>query len=274
MIKKITSVGIVLAVSYAVMVTVMFFRQDGIVYFPDREMVRPADVGMFAIEEIPLKTEDGLTIWSWYAPAREERASLIFCHGNAGNLTSSHNHLTFFNSMGISVLAFDYRGYGKSEGRPTEEGTYRDAEAAWRYLTEVRGKPVDTIILYGHSLGGAVAAELATRRRPAALILESAFTSLPDLGEQHYPWLPVRLISRYKYGTIDKIASVSCPKLIIHSPADEIIPFSHGKTLYEKAAPPKEFLVAGGGHNDAIFVSRGTFQEGIRAFLEKHTSIR
>ncbi len=168
----------------------------------------------------------------------------------------------------LSVLIFDYRGYGKSGGSPSEEGTYRDADAAWGYLLHTRKVPPEKIVLFGRSLGGAVAAELARRTKPAALILESTFTSLPDLGAEIYPWLPVRVLSKFRYSTLDKIASLTCPKLIIHSPRDEIVPFGQGRALFERAAPPKTFLEIAGGHNDGFLLSETRYKEGLGIFLD------
>jgi fermentation-respiration switch protein FrsA (DUF1100 family) len=168
------------------------------------------------------------------------------------------------------VLIFDYRGYGKSEGRPSETGTYRDADAAWRYLLDVRGIPAGGVVIFGRSLGAAVAADLASRTRPAAVILESAFTSVPDMAAGIYPWLPVRLLSRYRYDNLGKVARIDRPLLLVHSRQDEIIPFAHGARLFEQAHGPKQFLEIQGGHNDAFLTSRRAYTHGLKSFLDTH----
>jgi len=164
------------------------------------------------------------------------------------------------------VLLFDYRGYGRSEGRPGEPGLYRDAQAVWSYLTQERGYTPDEIVLWGRSLGGAVVAELATQVAPRALILESTFTSAVDLGAEVYRWLPVRWMARMRYDTLAKIGDVTCPKLIVHSRDDEIVPFGHGERIYARAAQPKQLLAITGSHQDGFLVS-GNYRSGVGLFL-------
>lgn len=262
--------GLILFLSYSVILAVMYFKQDSMIYQPEKEIWQtPKNIGL-EYEEIILKTKDLITISGWYIPAQNEIGVILFCHGNAGNISDRLDSIRIFNSLGLSVFIFDYRGYGKSEGKPSEQGTYLDAEAAWDYLLNVKQKQSYKIVLFGRSLGGAVAAELALRNNPAGLIVESSFTSAPDLGAGFYPWLPVKLISKFRYSTIDKIGLINCPKLVIHSPADEIIPFEHGRALYAKASPPKEFLEIRGGHNEGFLASGGTYREGLGRFLRKY----
>ena len=261
--------GIVLVLSYLVILLFVYLRQDRMLYFPARDLWQvPSDRGI-AYEDLSLTTRDGLRISAWYLPAPHERGVLLFCHGNAGNMADRMDSLMIFHDLDLSVLIFDYRGYGKSGGKPSESGTYRDAEAAWDYLMRVKQIPPHRIVIFGRSLGGAVAAELAREKNPAALIIESTFLSVPDLGARLYPWLPVRLLSKFRYATVDKIGSISCPKLVIHSPDDEIIPFDQGRTLYEKSSPPKEFLMIRGGHNEGFLISGSLYRNGLKAFLEK-----
>ena len=258
------------ALTYLGLTVMIYFQQDGMVYVPERTITHdPKNIGL-EYEEVAVRTKDGISISGWYIPAKNEKAVILFCHGNAGNISNRLDSVRIFNNLSLSVLIFDYRGYGKSEGRPSEEGTYLDAEAAWDYLVTVKKIPPGRIIAFGRSLGGAVAAEIAARRSPAALIIESGFTSVPDLGKNIYPWLPVKLISKFHYATIDKIRTVRCPKLIIHSRKDDIVPFEHGRAIYEKAALPKEFLEIRGGHNDGFLLSGRIYTEGIEGFLERH----
>lgn len=262
--------GLVAAV-YAVIAVYAFATQARMIYLPHlpgRDYIgTPADLGM-EFETVGLLTDDGLRLEAWYVPAPEARATVAFFHGNAGNISHRLETLRMFHELGLSVLIVDYRGYGRSQGRPDEAGTYRDATAVWRYLTETRAVPAGTIILFGRSLGGAVALELATRVRPGGLVLESTFTTATDLAGTVYWFLPVRLLSRYRYASIDRIGRVRCPVLVIHSRDDEIIPYSHGRRLYDAAREPKRFLELRGGHNEGYALSHRAYLDGLRDFLD------
>ncbi len=261
---------LILLLSYAAIVVLMYLRQGSMLYLPQKELLTTPKNIHLPYEALRLRTSDGITISGWYVPAEKERAALIFCHGNAGNISGRLDSIAVFHRLGLSVMIFDYRGYGESEGRPSEPGTYLDAEAAWNYLTDVKETPPGRIIVFGRSLGGAVAAELALRRPPAALILEAGFTSVPDIGSTYYPWLPVRLLSKFKYASVEKVGAISCPKLIIHSPQDEIIPYAHGRKLFEVAGEPKTFLEITGGHNDGFLVSGSTYTDGLNDFVTEN----
>jgi len=261
------NVVIILLIFYLAFLITIYFMQDRMLYFPEREVVQtPNDIGL-EYEEVTLQTFDNVTISGWYIPAKHEKGVLLFCHGNAGNISHRLESISIFHNLGLSVLIFDYRGYGKSEGKPSEKGTYRDAEAAWDYLVEVKQKSPDRIIIFGRSLGAAIAADTAHKKTPAGLILESGFLSVPEMGKKHYPWIPVKYLSKFHYSTIDKIPLVTCPKLIVHSPDDEIVPFEHGKFLFEKAGQPKEFLQIKGGHNEGFLISEDIYIEGLRKFV-------
>jgi fermentation-respiration switch protein FrsA (DUF1100 family) len=192
---------------------------------------------------------------------------LLFCHGNAGNIAGRIRSLRLFHDLGLSVLIFDYRGYGRSEGRPSEAGTYADVRAAWRFLLEEEGLRPGEIVVLGRSLGGAVAIDLALLHPPAALIVESTFTSTIDLGSRLYPWLPVRWLGRIRYDSARKIGRVTVPKLFVHSREDDVVPFVFGRRLYDMAPEPKEFLEIHGSHAEAHFVSGERYREGLLRFL-------
>jgi len=259
--------GIILFLSYAAVVALMYFLQDRLLYLPLKELSQtPGDINL-EYEEINFKAKDGAEISGWYVGAENEMGVILFCHGNAGNISHRLDSLKIFNNLNLSVMIFDYRGYGKSPGKPTEQGTYLDAEAAWDYLIRVKQKPPESIILFGRSLGGAVAAEIAFRKKPAGLIIESGFTSVTDLAKKLYPWLPIKLISKFRYATIEKIGSIKCPKLIVHSPEDEIIPIEHGRKIYQKGSQPKEFLEIRGDHNAGFLISGKTYTGGLQKFL-------
>jgi uncharacterized protein len=255
--------GLVFLLSFS-----LYFRQESMLFFPELEIRHtPGDIGL-EYEEADFITKDGIAINGWYIPAEPDREVVLFCHGNAGNISDRLDSIKIFHDLGLGVLIFDYRGYGKSAGKISEEGTYMDAEAAWGYLTDVKGKAPGEIIVFGRSLGGAIAAETAVRKKTACLILESTFLSVPAIARKYYPWLPVGLISKYRYNTEEKVAAIGIPKLIIHSRADEIIPFEHGRLLYEKAAEPKQFLEIRGGHNEGFLLSRDIYNEGLMTFIE------
>ena len=256
--------------AYALMVLLLFLGQARLLYFPNipSRAVGPGpdSIGL-AYERVELLTDDGVRLDAWFVPAREPRGVVLFFHGNAGNISHRLDSLKIFNDLNLSTLIFDYRGYGRSEGKVSEQGTYRDAEAAWRYLTEQRSVPASQIILFGRSLGAAVAAHLAHHQKPAGLIIESGFVSVPELAAQLYPWLPARWLARFQYPTGEHLKMLSLPVLIVHSRNDEIIPFDQGRSLFERAHEPKQFLELRGGHNDGFLVSGQRYVSGLDAFV-------
>lgn len=262
--------AIIIAAIYLAVVLAVYLLQGRLLYVPQRKLdATPADAGM-DYADVTLQAADGVTLHAWHVRAPQEQALVLFCHGNAGNISHRLDSIVQFAGMGLSVLIFDYRGYGQSQGHPTEQGTYLDAHAAWDYLTGTLGTPPERIVVFGRSLGAAVAAGLARQVRPGALILESGFTSCADIGQQHYPWLPVRWLLKYRYPTIETVAHITCPTLIVHSPDDDIVPFSHGRHLYRAAAEPKSFLQISGDHNTGFLTSGETYTDGVRLFLEEH----
>jgi uncharacterized protein len=258
-----------IAVSITGVLALMFFLQSRLVYFPDAQIIAtPGDRGM-AYEEISFDAADGVQLSAWYVPSQENRGVVLFSHGNGGNISYNLPFVEILHRVGLSTFIYDYRGYGQSEGKPSEDGTYSDIAGAWRYLTETRKVPAGQILLYGQSLGGPIAAKLAAEKTPAMLILDSTFTSFVDIAGHHYPFLPVRWLARFEYNTLDHVKKVRCPVLVIHSPDDEIVPFSHGVALYEAAPEPKAFVKLRGGHNDALFLSAEAYRTGLGAFLKK-----
>ncbi len=264
-----TTIGVLL-LAYIGLCLLLFIFQKYLIYFPDKNiMFTPRDVGLI-YEDIYIETSDAERIHAWYIPSDSVKGVLLFCHGNAGNISHRLESIKIFNALSLDVMIFDYRGFGKSTGSPDEPGTYLDAEAVWEYLVRERGFPPGQIIIFGRSLGSAIAAGLSQKKKPAALILESSFTSIPDLGAKLYPIFPVRLLARYKYSTIKRLQNISCPILFIHSPNDEIIPYSHGQENYQTARKPKQFLEISGSHNDGFLVSGKNYYEGILNFLGEH----
>ena len=250
----------------------LYFSQSRLLYYPDMPSraleASPADIGL-AYDTVRLTARDGTRLHAWFVPATTARGTLLFNHGNAGNIAHRLDSINLFHSLGLNVLIFDYRGYGESDGKPSEKGTYLDVKAAWNYLLEERMISPEEIIIFGRSLGAAMAADLASQHPSAGVILESAFTSVPDMAASLYPWLPVRLLSRYRYNNLDKIGRITVPLLVVHSRDDEIIPYTHGEQLFAAATEPKQFLELRGGHNDGYHVSRKVYTKAVQQFLDE-----
>ncbi|MCP4566659.1 MAG: alpha/beta hydrolase [FCB group bacterium] len=261
---------IAVALIYIVILILVYALQSNMVFFPSRKLYATPQAAGLAFDNVTIQTEDGVSIHGWFVPADSARGTLLFCHGNAGNISNRIESIAQFNRLGLNVFIFDYRGYGQSEGKTTEDGTYLDADAAWQYLTLTRGIEPQQIIVFGRSLGGAIAAQLATQTNPKILIVESAFTSLPDAGAKHYPFLPVRLMARFKFNTKEYLTRINVPVLIIHSSVDDIIPFEFGQRLFEAAHEPKQFLEINGSHNDGYMVSADQYEAGVTAFLDTY----
>lgn len=255
--------GIVLFVLY-----VRYLEYRSVFYPSRRILATPADIGL-SFEDVYVKTQDGVTIHGWFIPVAGAKATLIFLHGNAGNIGDRMGKIQFFHDLGLNVLIIDYRGYGKSEGNPTEAGIYMDALAAYDYLTSRRDVNAQRLIAYGASLGGAVAIDLAAKRNLSCLIVDSAFTSAADMAKRIYPFVPSFLIG-IKMDNIGKVQALKIPKLFIHSKDDEIVPLELGRRLFEAAAPPKEFLEIAGSHNEGYFDSQDKIAGGISRFLKQY----
>ncbi|HOK95015.1 MAG TPA: alpha/beta hydrolase [Anaerohalosphaeraceae bacterium] len=248
------AIAVIAAAVYGGVGLLLYLFQPAMVYQPSRTYDNtPADAGL-VYESISLNTSDGQRLAGWFIPAghnANECWTILFCHGNAGNISHRLDTLKLFHQLGLAVLIVDYRGYGQSTGKPTEKGTLQDIRAGWDWLIK-KGIPARRIILFGRSLGGCIAALTAKDVNPAGLVLESTFTSIPDIGSHYYPWLPVRLFSRFRYDTLTAVRQLHCPILVIHSPDDEIVPFRFGKTIYDAANEPKWFGMLKGSHNEGF----------------------
>ena len=242
---------------------------DRLVYFPTRthDFGTPAALGL-AYEDVALTASDGVRLHAWYVPAPAARQTLLFLHGNAGNISHRLDKLAVFNDLGSNVLLLDYRGYGTSEGTPDEAGTYRDADAAYDWL-RARGVPPQQIVAYGESLGGPIATDLASRRPLGGLILESSPSSILEVARYHYPYLPVATFLSVRYDALAKIPDVHVPLLILHSPDDEVVPFSMAEQLYAAAHEPKQLIRLRGGHNDNFMVAADTYRAALNDFLQR-----
>lgn len=245
----------------------MYLRQPSMIFFPYTRLEQtPADWGL-EYEDVLLDTEDGLRLHGWYMPHFGAKQTVLFFHGNAGNISHRGDSVEIFHRLGLNVFIIDYRGYGKSQGKPDEHGLYKDARAAWRYLTEKRGFNQQDIILFGRSLGGVVAAELAAESQPAGLIIESTFSSARDVANVIFPVLSWLIFLRYDFNTAAHVARVSCPVLVLHSPDDDIIPFHLGEKVFQAANEPKSFIRMRGGHNNGFLVSQPDYEQAIGAFV-------
>jgi uncharacterized protein len=257
----------------AVLLLALFFLVQSfeaeLVYFPGPPPEEtPADHGL-AYEDVRLRTSDGVVLAAWFMPGDPAgtAGAVVFSHGNAGNIAGRIPGAQAFLEAGFAVLLYDYRGYGASAGTPGEEGTYRDAEAAYDWLVAERGFAPARVVAYGESLGGAVAVELARRRRVGAVFVENTFTSLPDVGARLYPYLPVRLLATIRYASVEKVGELGVPLLVAHSPEDDVVPFELGRALFDAAREPKAFITTGGAHNHGGILQRAEWQRAVADFL-------
>ena len=240
--------------------------QRRLIYFPSPGPVPPATAVSPTGRDVVLETDDGIRLDAWYFPGRG--GAMLVCNGNAGDRSMRAGLAVAFNRAGFSVLLFDYRGYGGNPGDPSEDGLAADARAAQQWLARQPDVDPRRIAYFGESLGAAVAVGLAVQSPPAALVLRSPFTSLPDVGAVHYPWLPVQRLLLDRYPSIDRIASVSAPVLVIAGDRDDIVPMSLSRRFYDAAAEPKRFvLVPGAGHNDPELVDGRRVLTEITGFL-------
>jgi uncharacterized protein len=226
-----------------------------------------------AFEEVWFESRDATRLHGWFIPApahaRWGHLVLLLLHGNGGNISHRGSFYQAWHELGINVFTFDYRGYGQSQGRPSEEGTYQDAQAAYAWLRK-RGFDSHQIIPIGKSLGGGIASELVLRERVGALILQNTFTSIPDIGSEMFPWLPVRRLARISYNTRSKLPSIHVPVLIAHSPNDQTIGIHHARQNFEVANHPKLFWELAGGHTDTVEAGKAIYLEGLQTFLSKY----
>jgi hypothetical protein len=252
------------------------WSEPRMLYYPVRELDSTPDKLGLKYEDVTLTTSDGIHLNGWFLPAPEppntnhpSRITVLFFHGNAGNISHRFEKLEILRDLGVDVFIIDYRGYGRSEGKPTEDGTYRDARAAYEYLTQTRHGGPKTLVVYGESLGSAVAADLASKVEVGGLVLEEAFTSVADVGQKMFPFLPVRWIVRNKYDTLSKMPRIHTPLLILHSRDDEFFDIRHAQRLLAAANEPKQLVELRGGHNDAFLTSAETYRNGLREFLAR-----
>lgn len=237
---------------------------------PDRTLEGDPSSAGLAYETVEFMAADGCRLHGWWIPHPAARGTILYCHGNAGNIGTRVDLAARLHGLGVNVLLFDYRGYGKSRGIPGERGLYLDAAAAYEVARARHGDAeIPPVLVYGASLGGPVAAEVAATKPVAGLVLECTFTSAIELGRIWYPRLPVGLIARYRFDTLGKLASVRAPVLVAHSPEDRLIPFALGKALFEAAGEPKTFVVLQGDHDEAGWNASPGYWSSLEGFVDR-----
>ncbi len=253
------------------------FIEKRLIFCPDRsnDSTTP-DIYGLEYDDVTFRTEDGLNLNGWFVPGKKSSPdvdlhTLLWFHGNAGNINRRLDNIKMiYDRVPVNVFIIDYRQYGRSEGKISEKGTYIDARAALAYLHSRKEINQEKIIFFGRSLGSAVAVELALKEKCRALILETPFTSIKEMGKKLYPFLPVSLLLRTKYDSLAKIRNIKVPILIMHGDNDKLVPFEHGRELYEAANEPKEFYtIPGAGHNDTHIEGGEDYFDVIRKFVNK-----
>jgi fermentation-respiration switch protein FrsA (DUF1100 family) len=245
-------------------------NEQRLVLHPTRVLTPPENTPDFHFTRVELDTRDNvrLVAWEMRCPAGDSSGVwILYFHGNAGNISDCVDRYRQLERLGVNVFAGDYRGFGESGGHPDEQGIYMDAETMLNYLTDVLRVRPDRIVLYGHSLGSAVAIELAGHRDAGCLVVEGAFTSMTERSQRLYPFLPVGLLGQYSFNSLARVRTLTLPKLFIHAADDRTVPFSQGKALYDAAPSPKSFLTLHGGHADCILSDDENFLNGMRSFL-------
>ena len=248
----------------------MYLQQGAMIFFPGRSLIATPATWRLDYEDVFLNTEDGVRLHGWYIPRQDSDRVLLFLHGNAGNISHRGESIAVFHRLGLNVLIIDYRGYGRSQGSPSEQGLYRDAAAAWHYLIDTRGFESKDIILFGRSLGGAVAARLASEVQAGALILESTFSSARDVASYLFPFLSRLMVLRYRFDTAGYLHSVASPLLVLHSPEDDIIPFYLGEKVYLAGGEPKAFVKMQGDHNSGFLQSQPRYEQELGRFIRSY----
>ncbi|HOK90103.1 MAG TPA: alpha/beta fold hydrolase [Candidatus Hydrogenedentes bacterium] len=258
---------------YAIAIAGIWLFQDRLMFGRrTHDFVETPATRQWPFEEVWLDVGNEKT-FGWWLPVYPERGAVLFSHGNGRNISGYLDDCAFFRDAGFSVLLYDYGGYGRSTGKPSESRCYADIRAAWDYLTRVRKIPPERVILAGCSMGGGVTADLAAQVHAGGVILESTFTSIPDVMSAMHWWIPARLIMRTQFRNIDKVVRITSPVLVAHSRDDAVVPFEQGRTLYERISAPKRFVELRGSHGKGKFASREVYEPAIQEFLRDKGTI-
>jgi len=262
------SIIMLLVIFYLIKAIRLYYRQGEHLYHPRKALSGcPSDVNM-SYEDVHFRTSDNILLHGWYCPRPNTGRVILLFHGNTGNISDTLDSLKLFADIGYSSFVLDYRGYGQSEGQPDEAGTYQDAEAAWDWLLQEQHFSPEDVIILGRSLGAAIGAHLASRHRAAAVVLESTFTSLPDIAAETHRLVPARLMTRFNYDTLSIISSIHSPILIAHGPDDNVIGYQHGKRLYAAANEPRVFLDIDSHHAEGYLRSGEHYSHALKKFLD------
>ena len=257
-----------LAGGYIILIALMSIFQSKLIYFPYTDInTNPQSIGL-EYESIIFKSSDKTELHAWYIPKKDAKTTLLFLHGNAGNISHRLDSIKIFNSLGMNVFIFDYRGYGNSDGRANEQNTYDDAKSAWDYLLKNKKVKAEDIIIFGRSLGGAIATNLGTKVQPKGMILESTFTSIKEFASDVYPFLPTFLIY-FNYETTKYLKDLNYPILVVHSEDDDIIPFRYGEAVFKNTNEPKSFVKIRGDHNYGFLYSKDIYLPALKKFLQE-----
>ncbi|NOR51921.1 MAG: alpha/beta fold hydrolase [Gammaproteobacteria bacterium] len=260
--------GIVsVVISMGLLSGLLYIMQPSLAFYPTRELVETPMMRGLEYEDVQINTRDGVRLHGWYVPHQEAEEVVLFLHGNGGNISHRGDSLKIFHRLGLNVFIFDYRGYGNSDGSPSEEGLYEDARTAWRYLIERRGFKREQIIIFGRSIGVAVATKLAVETGPEKVILESAFSNSRDMADRVMPLISRIVVMRYPFDSMVRIKDIKARLLMLHSPDDEIIPYRLGEKLYQAANEPKQFVKLKGDHNHGFMLSQPEYEQALDEFI-------
>ena len=248
--------------------------EDSLIFHPSAEIIHtPRQVGL-EFQDFYFTTADGVRLNGWFIPHREARQTLLWFHGNAGNISHRVENIKLLHDkVKINIFIFDYRGYGRSEGSASEAGTYEDGVAALHFVGKQLGVKAGNLIIFGRSLGAAVAAEMAGRLQSRALILESPFVSIREMAKSVFPLLPITSLLQTRYDNLEKIVKIKVPLLVIHGDRDEVVPYEHGKRVFAAAPAPKDFYtITGAGHNNTYIIGGDAYFQRLRSFIETVTA--
>jgi len=274
-VKKAAKWGVVIVLAlaglaYALLLVGVWAIQDRLMFGRrTNEIVENPSARNWSYEEVWVDVAGGRTC-GWWIPVPDARGTVLFSHGSGHNISNYLEDVVFFRDLGLSVLLYDYGGYGLSTGEPSEARCCADARAMWDHLVTARGIPPEKIVLAGSSMGGGVTAELATQVSPAAVLFESTFTSIPDTLAHMYPFIPAQWVCRIQFRNIDKVGRIRCPVLISHSRQDTVVPFAEAEQLYQQVSAPKMFVEIQGSHHGGKFESRAVYAAALNTFFSQH----
>ena len=276
--KTLKLIAFIVCAAYLIVIVGVRLAESRLVYQPGARRLDPPGAAL-ALDQrlVTFESADSATLTAWIIPganAAPDAPWILISHGNYGNIAygGRPQFYAWFRDLGVNLFAYDYRGFGESDGSPSEAGVYMDAAAAYRYLTDSLHVPASRIVLFGHSLGTGVTVELARHVPAAGMIVEDAYTSVADRGQEVFPLLPIRFIAKSRFASIEKVGSLRLPKLFLHARDDRTIPIEHGRKLFAAASEPKEFVELNGGHADAYTADRARYYGTIDAFIKRVTA--